>query len=246
VAELQAGPLDVDVEHIQLKGADGVAVDAVHARPDGMPTSGIVLHPDLMGIRPLFDDLCRRLATHGFAVCAPEPFVRAPSDVRAAEDISARQAFASELDDELQIGDLEAAADYLVVHDDVREVAAMGFCMGGMQVLKAAATGRFDKAVMFYGMIRPPDGWTGPKTRLPLDTARDVCPTLAIFGGRDIFTPDADIEALREAWADRPDCEIVVYPEAEHGFVHAPERPAHRADDATDAWRRVLAFLAAD
>ena len=45
---------------------------------------------------------------------------------------------------------------------------------------------------------------------------------------------------------DRPDCEIVVYPEADHGFVHAPERPAHRADDAADAWRRVLAFLLPD
>ena len=73
-----------------------------------------------------------------------------------------------------------------------------------------------------------------------------MCPTLAIFGGDDPFTPAADIDALRAAWADRPDCEIVVYPDAEHGFVHDPDRPAHRADDAADAWRRVLAFLGAD
>ena len=58
--------------------------------------------------------------------------------------------------------------------------------------------------------------------------------------------PPADIEALRAAWADRPDCEIVVYPDADHGFVHDPERPAHRADDAADAWRRALAFLLPD
>ena len=74
MAELQTGSHEVDVEHITLKGADGAAVDAIHARPDGMPVSGLVLHTDIMGIRPLFDDLCRRLATHGFAVCAPEPF----------------------------------------------------------------------------------------------------------------------------------------------------------------------------
>ena len=152
-------------------------------------------------------------------------------------------AFVRELDDDLQIGDLEIAADYVVIHDDVREVGVLGFCMGGFQVLKAAASGRFDRAVAFYGMVRPPEGWAGPKSRLPLDTAADVCPTLAIFGGRDPYTPEADIEALRAAWADRPDCEIVVYPEADHGFVHAPERPAHRADDAADAWRRALAFL---
>ena len=77
MAELQLGLLEVEVEHIALKGEDGTPVDAIHARPDGMPVSGIVLHPDLMGIRPLYDDLCRRLATHGFAVVAPEPFVRA-------------------------------------------------------------------------------------------------------------------------------------------------------------------------
>ena len=243
MAELEAGPHEVDVEHITVKGIDGVAVDAVHARPDGLPVAGIVLHPDIMGLRPLFDDLCRRLATHGFAVCAPEPFARAPENVRSATEPSARMAYVRHLDDEVQIGDLEAAADYLVVHDDAREMSVVGFCMGGMQVLKAAASGRFDKAVAFYGMIRVPSDWVGPQTRQPLDTAAHVCPTLAFFGRRDTMTPAADIEALRAAWAERDDCEIVVYADAEHGFVHAPERPAHRADDAADAWRRTLAFL---
>jgi len=65
VAELQQGSLEVEVEHITITGDDGTPVDAIHARPDGMPVSGIVLHPDLMGIRPLYDDLCQRLATHG-------------------------------------------------------------------------------------------------------------------------------------------------------------------------------------
>ena len=36
---------------------------------------------------------------------------------------------------------------------------------------------------------------------------------------------------------------VVAYANAEHGFVHDPSRPAHRANDAADAWRRVLAFL---
>ncbi|HEX9504640.1 MAG TPA: dienelactone hydrolase family protein [Acidimicrobiia bacterium] len=243
MAELVAGSYEVDVEHVMLKGADGAAVDAIHARPDGMPLMGLVLHPDVMGIRPLFDDLARRLATHGFAVCSPEPFARAPIEVRGADEPAARMGFVRELDDDLQVGDLELAADYVVIHDDVREVGVMGFCMGGMQVFKAAASGRFDRAVAFYGMVRLPDGWVGPKLRAPLETAADVCPTLAIFGGRDSYVPEGDIEALRAAWADRPDCEIVVYPEADHGFVHAPERPVHRADDAADAWHRALAFL---
>ena len=150
------------------------------------------------------------------------------------------------LDDDLQLGDLaprrrsphRAPTASTTVH-------VIGFCMGGMQTLKAAATGRFARAVAFYGMIRVPADWRGAKLREPLDTAADVCPTLAIFGDVDPFTPPDDIDALRAAWRDRTDCEIVVYPEAEHGFVHVPERPAHRPDDAADAWRRTLAWLAA-
>jgi len=245
MAELQTGPNDVDVEHITLKGPDGAAVDAIHARPDGMPHSGLVVHPDIMGVRPLFDDLCRRLASNGFAVCCPEPFTRAPADVRAADDPAVRMAYVPQLADEKQLGDLEAAADYVVVHDDIARVAVMGFCMGGMYALKAAATERFDRAVAFYGMIRVPDGWRGDALAEPLASAAAVCPTLAIFGSVDSFTPPEDIEALRAAWAGRSDCEIVVYEGAEHGFIHAPERPTHRSDDAADAWRRVLQFLTA-
>ena len=47
----------------------------------------------------------------------------------------------------------------------------------------------------------------------------------------------------RDALAAVPGSEVVVYPEADHGFIHDPTRPAHRADDAQDAWARMLAFL---
>jgi carboxymethylenebutenolidase len=228
------------VERIELRGADGDPVPAIHARPDGLPRIGLVLHPDIMGIRPLFDDLARRLATHGIAVCAPEPFAR--FNVEGLEPMQ-RMPLIATMSDELQIGDLERAADHLIVHDDVTEIAVLGFCMGGMYALKAAASDRFDRAVAFYGMIRVPEGWQGPGLAEPLATAGAVCPTLAIFGGADPFTPAADIEALRTAWADRADCEVVVYPEAQHGFVHDADRDAHRADDAADAWARVLTFL---
>jgi carboxymethylenebutenolidase len=245
MAELAVGPHATEVERVTLRGVDGVPVEAIHARPEGMPVGGIALHPDIMGIRPLFDDLCRRLASNGFAVCCPEPFTRAPAEVRAAEDPTVRMAYVPQLDDNTQLGDLEAAADYVVVHDDVAQVAVMGFCMGGMYALKAAASDSFDRAVAFYGMIRVPEDWRGPALAEPLASAVDVCPTLAIFGSADTFTPLEDIDALRAAWAGRSDCEVVVYEGAQHGFIHAPERPAHRADDAADAWHRVLEFLTA-
>jgi carboxymethylenebutenolidase len=241
MAALAEGPYEVEVERITLRGEGGAPVEAIHARPTGMPVQGLVLHPDIMGVRPLFDDLSRRLATHGLAVCAPEPFAHV--DEREQLDAMARMGKVRDLDDETQIGNLERAADWLVVNDDVSDVSILGFCMGGMYALKAAATGRFDRAVAFYGMVRIPEDWHGDDLREPLDTAGDACPTLAIFGTADPYTPAADIEALRAAWKDRPDCEVVVYEGAEHGFVHDADRPAHRSDDAVDAWSRVLRFL---
>src|SRR5262245_964913 len=74
MAALKQGNIyDVTVEPRTL-AVDGVEVAAVHARPDGMPSAGIVLHPDIGGLRPLFEEMARTLATHGFAVCCFEPF----------------------------------------------------------------------------------------------------------------------------------------------------------------------------
>lgn len=206
------------------------------ALPSGTPRRGLALAPDIMGLRPLFDDLCARLAAeHNWAVCAPEPF---PG--RESLPLDERRAVVAELSDEDRVGDLVAAADYLGSQGCER-VAVMGFCMGGMYALKASATGRFDKAVAFYGMIRVPDDWRGPGHAEPIDlVANSATPVLAIVGGQDPYTPPDDVEALT-AIGDR--VTVVVYPDAEHGFVHDPSRPAHRPDDAADAWRRCLAFL---
>jgi carboxymethylenebutenolidase len=116
--------------------------------------------------------------------------------------------------------------------------------MGGYYTFKAAASERFDAAVAFYGMLRTPDAWKGSgHHRDPLDLAAEMCPTLAIFGSADPWTPPDDIEALRTAWRHRDDCEIIVVEGADHGFVHDPERPAHRADAAEDLWKRALAWV---
>jgi carboxymethylenebutenolidase len=247
MAALEEGRVaDVEVERITLTGADGAPVLAIHARPSGLPVAGLVVHPDIGGVRPLFDDLCRRLATHGLAVCCPEPFARMLAAGVDLGDLDRRMARVAELVDDVQVADLARAADRLVVDDGVSEVHVVGFCMCGMYALKAAGTDRFDRAVAFYGMPRLPDHWRGPGQRDALDTAAGACPTLAIFGGRDALVPGADVEALREAWRDRPDCEVVVYPDAEHGFVHDADRPAHRAADAADAWKRALTFLGID
>jgi len=207
--------------------ASGTPAELV--RPSGAQGRGVVLAPDIMGLRPLFDELCARLAAdHGWAVCAPEPFPGREHLPPGKREIGSN-------DDAVAVGDLVAAADLL----GMEPVAVLGFCQGGMWAFKAAATGRFDKAVAFYGMVRVP--WARPGHGQPLEalSAGGTAPVLAIVGGRDHLVPADDVEALRGL----PGVEVVCYPEAEHGFAHDPARATHRPDDAADAWRRAVAFL---
>jgi carboxymethylenebutenolidase len=210
------------------------------AIPDGRARRGVVVSPDIMGLRPLFDGLCERLAgEQGWAVCAPEPW---PG--RGSLTLDERQAAVVGLVDRQQVGDLVAAADLLAERAAVSSVAVLGFCMGGMYALKAATTARFDRVVSFYGMIRLPEHWRGAGQAEPIDLLAGLAapmPVMAIVGGHDSYTPAADVDDLERLGAT-----VVRYPEADHGFVHDPDRPAHRADDAADAWRRVVAFLAVE
>jgi carboxymethylenebutenolidase len=143
------------------------------------------------------------------------------------------------LDDDRQVGDLTDAGAHLRGLG-AEPVAVLGFCMGGMYALKAAGTGAFDRAVAFYGMIRVPPQWQSDTQGPPLDfvTRPGACPVLAIIGTADPYTPADDVDALEATGAT-----VVRYEGAEHGFVHDPSRPAHRPDDAADAWRRVADFL---
>jgi carboxymethylenebutenolidase len=202
----------------------------------------VVLHPDVGGLRPLFEDMARRLATHGLAVSVIEPFAGLSEPPGSTTE--ARMAQVKELDDTQQMDMLTAAADLLVVEDDISRVSVLGFCMGGHYVFKAASLDRFDAAVSFYGMLRTPEAWRGPGHRIePLEVAADMVPTLAYFGSNDPYTPAADIEALRAAWSGRTDCEIVVVEGAEHGFVHDPDREVHRPEDAARAWEKTLQWI---
>lgn len=207
---------------------------AYRATPaDGRAASrGVVVAPDIGGLRPLFDDLCQTLADeHAWSVCAPEPWP-------GREDLTLEERLASvgTLADDDVLGDLADAAD-ATGHD---RVGIIGFCMGGMYALKASATSRFDRVAAFYGMIRVPERWQSEHHREPLDAVRadGASPVLAIVGTADEWTPADDVDALEAAGA-----EVVRYAGARHGFVHDPSRDHHRADYAADAWRRVVTWL---
>lgn len=210
----------------------GTAAELALPSDERRSRRGVVLSPDIGGLRPLFSDLCQRLADeHGWTVCAVEPW---PG--REAMTLEQRLGAVDTLRDDDVLGDLVAAADTT----GTDPVAVLGFCMGGMYAMKAAAVGRFDRAVSFYGMVRVPERWQSEHHAEPIDAVRSAgaAPVLAVVGTSDEWTPAEELDELESAGA-----QVVRYAGAEHGFVHDPDRPAHRADYAADAWRRVVRWL---
>ena len=218
---------------MQVTLPSGTAAAVVRPSDGRVPSRGLVIVPDIGGLRPLFTDMAQRIADEqGWAVATFEPW----ADHEAAATIPERLEQVAQLTDARLLGDAAAAADAL----DVEPVGVVGFCMGGMFTLKAAGTGRFDRAVAFYGMVRVPEMWRGEGQGEPLDAlaSPDACRTLAIIGTVDRWTPPDDVAALEAAGVT-----VVRYEGADHGFVHDPDRPTHRAADAEDAWRRAITFL---
>jgi carboxymethylenebutenolidase len=207
--------------------------------PEGPAGRGVVVMPDIGGMRPLFDDMAARLAqAHGWAVAVVEPF---PGQVLPT--IDDRFAAVPLLDDDRVLRDMSAAADLVGSRAGVSKVAVIGFCMGGMFAYKGASSGRFDRAVSFYGMIRLPPTWRGPAQQEPLALLGEpgTSPVLAVIGEQDPYTPPEDVAELRRFG---PLVRTLTFPDADHGFVHDPSRPSHRPGDAAAAWNAVYEFLA--
>lgn len=194
---------------------------------------GIVVAPDIFGLRPLFDEFVARIAREWqVKVIAVEPF---PGRQLSLE-IEPRMQAMPTMDDDAHLHDLEEAASAL----NVEKVGLIGFCMGGMYCHKAARSDRFARITSFYGMIHVPESWRGPKQGDPIEILKQghADRVLAIVGLKDPYTPTPDIAELKGVGVT-----VVEYPDAEHGFAHDAARPAHRPDDAADAFARAKDWL---
>lgn len=219
----------------------GTAADLVLPSDGRAPTMGLVLWPDIGGLRAVFDAHARRLVdAHGWAVCAVELF---PGN--ESMPLADRLAYAGNFSDAHKLADAEAAADLLAGHLPAgAPIRVLGFCMGGMYSMKTLASSRFDRAVAFYGMVRVPEAWQGSGQGDALDVvAANVgngrrAGLLCIFGTEDPWCPHAEIDEVEAAGAT-----VVRYEGADHGWAQDPDGENYRPADAADAWRRAEDYL---
>ena len=186
---------------------------------------GLVVIPDVMGLRPLFHDMVKHLAADwDINVCSFELYPELEH-----LNVEERLGSASRLEDTRVIGDAIEAAE--VIQSD--QVAILGFCMGGMYTLKAVSSQKFSKHCSFYGMIRVPEAWKSESQSEPISCLQegDANSVLAIVGSEDTWTPKEDVELLSATGVT-----VASYEGADHGFAHDSSRPAHRPSDAADAW----------
>ncbi|SFG49750.1 dienelactone hydrolase family protein [Methylobacterium gossipiicola] len=249
----------VSAQAIQTDGA-GLVAGEVHipardgpmpgyrAMPEGAgPFPVILVIEEIFGVHDYIKDVCRRLAKAGYCAVAPELYAR-EGDLSSMTDVKTilRDVIAKTPDAQW-IADLDAAATWAVAasNGDGARLATMGWCRGGRGVWLYAAHRRDLKAgIAWYGPLG------GERTDIQPRTAGDVAgeinaPILALYGGADTGIPVASVEAARDrARAAGKSVDLVVYPDAPHGF-HADYRPSYRAAAAEDGWARALAFLKA-
>ena len=220
----------------------GITVPAYMARPQAGANWPIVLVvQEIFGVHEHIKDVCRRLAKQGYLAVAPELYVR-QGDPKTQPDIQAiMQTIVPTVPDAQVLADLDAAADWAVAQGgDPGRIAVTGFCWGGRIVwLYAAHSARIKAGVAWYGRLAGPASENAPRN--PVDVAAELkAPVLGLYGGADPSIPAETIAAMRTALAAAGKAgEIVVYPEAPHGF-NADYRPSYRQEPAEDGWRRLL------
>ncbi len=134
--------------------------------------------------------------------------------------------------------DLLAATGYLRAQKNVdpKRVGSIGWCMGGGYSLDLALNDpKLKAAVINYGHLA-----TEEASLKKIDAA-----ILGIFGGQDRGIPVVDVNKFEsQLKATGKTAEIHIFPDAGHGFENPNNKQGYRADDAAQAWKLTVDFLA--
>ncbi len=222
-----------------------IEIPAYRAMPaKGGPFPVVLVVQEIFGVHEYIKDVCRRFAKLGYFAIAPELYAR-QGDVSNLPSIEEILKVVQQVPDAQVLSDLDATVEYAKESGkgDVARLGITGFCWGGRIVwLYAAHSNRLKAGAAWYGrLVGSPSDLT-PKH--PVDIAAELkAPVLGLYGGKDTGIPLESIEQMRVAAKKaKVPVEIIVYPDAHHGF-HADYRPSYNETDAKEAWNQLLAWF---
>jgi carboxymethylenebutenolidase len=236
---------------VVIKTPDGNA-DAYFVHPATGTYPGVLIWPDIFGLRPAFKEMATRLAESGYSVLVINPFYRVKKAPTAPDhpdfnDPATRDALmklAGGLSPATAATDAKAFVAYLDSRpavDKKRKLATTGYCMGGPFVMRTAAAfpDRIGAAATFHGGGLVTDKPDSPHLLIPKMKAKYL---IAIAASDDMKEPQSKT-VLRDAFAKVPlPAEVEVYVGTQHGWC-PPDAQVYNHDQAEKAWSRQLALF---
>jgi len=230
---LAVGAFAATSKNVSYKSGDET-VQAVIYTPEGKgPFPGIIVIHEWWGLNDWVKEQASKLSDQGYVALAIDLYRG-----KVATTPDEAHEIMRGVPEDRALRDLHAAVEYLKVQSNVKKdkIASIGWCMGGGYSLDVALQEpTLTAAVINYGHLAS-DSESLKKIRASV---------LGLFGGQDRGIPVDDVKRFEQALKQQGNkVEIVIYPNAGHGFENPNNKPGYRADDTADAWKRTVSFLA--
>ena len=239
-----ANAVAVSEREVTIATPDGTC-DAYFVAPTSGAAPGVLVWPDIFGLRPAFRQMGRRLAESGYSVLVVNPFYRqkkAPTagqggQTPIAEVLPLMQA----LTPAMHLSDGKSFVAWLDTQAEVdksRKLGTTGYCMGGPIAVRTAvvAPGRVGAVGTLHGAAMVTAAPDSPHRLVAQTQARYL---IAIAENDDKKDHEAK-SALRTAFdSAKLSAEVEVYPAA-HGWC-PPDTQVYDSAQSERAWARLLA-----
>ncbi len=242
---------DVMEMDVNIETPDGTA-DCYFVHPTTGTHAAVIIWPDILGLRPAFRAMGKRLAQSGYSVLVVNPFYRSAKSPVVGEGASFAdpaiaaivRPMAGQLNATTHVTDARAFVAWVDQQSSVdtgRKIGTMGYCMGGPIVMRTAATlpDRIGAGGSFHGGGLNTTNPDSPHLGIPNMQASML---IAVAANDDERDPESK-NVLRAAFdAAGVTAEIEVYEGAMHGWC-VPDSAVYNEPQAEKAWSRMLAIF---
>lgn len=241
-----ANAVAVTESDVNVMTPDGTA-DCYFVHPASGMAAGVLVWPDIFGLRPAFRQMGKRLAESGYSVLVVNPFYRikkAPTAAKgSATPIPELLPLAQALTETTEMTDAKAFVGWLDRQASVaknRKIGTQGYCMGGPIAFRTAAAvpNRVGAVASFHGGGLVTDMPDSPH----LQAAKTKAQLLIAIAANDDMQRPNEKDVLKETFAKaKLPAEIEVYANAAHGWC-PPDSGVYNEPQAEKAWSRLLAL----